>query len=141
MKLALLACVALLILAAGWVRLAPSDPARWHVFPDNADPRIPDYSTRNARLSHRSYPAPPSEVLARLDKTARATPRTTVLAGSIEDGMITYMSPAPRSGVFRTTQRRSHNPMTGAAPISSSTDAPATAQAISASTPNASRAG
>jgi uncharacterized protein (DUF1499 family) len=30
--------------------------------------------------------------LAKLDELAQATPRTTVLAGSVEDGMITYVT-------------------------------------------------
>ncbi|MEM9843514.1 MAG: DUF1499 domain-containing protein, partial [Pseudomonadota bacterium] len=32
------------------------------------------------------------ETLAALDEIARATPRTTILAGSVEDGIVTYVT-------------------------------------------------
>ncbi|MFP4328605.1 MAG: DUF1499 domain-containing protein [Paracoccaceae bacterium] len=74
-----------------WIRLAPSDPLRWHVAPavtDDAD--LPDGAKR------RVTGAGP-EALARLDAIARATPRTAVLAGSVAEGMVTYVT---RSRLF-----------------------------------------
>jgi uncharacterized protein (DUF1499 family) len=69
-----------------WVRLAPSDPAIWHVDPSTV-------TARNARNSFllrdgagADAPAlrlslPPAEVATRLDAAASATPRTSRLAG------------------------------------------------------------
>ena len=75
---------------SAFARLAPSDPEQWHVMPEGLQPgdeagsavrMVPDDGT----------------TLAQLDKIIRATPRTTVLAGSVEEGMITYIT---RSLVF-----------------------------------------
>lgn len=84
--------VGLLLLGgiSAYARLAPSDPVRWHVLPQGLQPgdgigsavrMVPDDGT----------------TLARLDQIIRATPRTTVLAGSVDEGMITYIT---RSLVF-----------------------------------------
>ena len=81
------------ILAVGlslYVRLAPSDPARWHRMP--------------AAVTNRDVVGGAMRVigageggLKRLDDIIRATPRTRVLAGSVGEGMITYVT---RSRVF-----------------------------------------
>ncbi|MFD0908877.1 DUF1499 domain-containing protein [Ruegeria arenilitoris] len=73
-----------------YVRLAPSDPARWHVpVVAEADRDLPGGVIRMVQTG--------PDGLARLDKMARATPRTTVLAGSVDEGLITYVT---RSRVF-----------------------------------------
>lgn len=77
------------IAMGAYVRLAPSDPTRWHVAPEGLDRDF-----RNGVV--RVVEAAPGG-LEQLDHIARATPRTTVLAGSIEEGMITYVT---RSRVF-----------------------------------------
>jgi hypothetical protein len=69
----------------GYVRLAPSDPAHWHVARDIARDRDLDGGVL------RVVEAGP-DGLARLDAVARTWPRTRVLAGSVEEGMITYVS-------------------------------------------------
>lgn len=76
----------LAVLALGaYVRLAPSDPAHWHVLPDGVEEGTGDgYALRRIEAT--------PETLAALDEIARATPRTTVLAGSVEDGMVTYVT-------------------------------------------------
>lgn len=75
---------------AAYVRLAPSDPGTWHVLPDGLRPG--DGPGSAVRV------VPDAEsALARLDEIIRATPRTSVLAGSVEEGMITYVT---RSAVF-----------------------------------------
>lgn len=80
---------------AGWVRLAPSDPARWHVDPLTVSER----NTRNSTLLRDGdgadgpavrLPQPPAEVAARLDAITAATPRTQVLAGQGE--FVTYVT-------------------------------------------------
>ena len=76
--------------AALYVRLAPSDPARWHSMPEmvsNGDFR--DGAARVVKAGENG--------LARLDRIIRDTPRTQVLAGSVQQGMVTYVT---RSRVF-----------------------------------------
>ena len=76
--------------AALYVRLAPSDPARWHSMPEmvsNGDFR--DGAARVVKAGENG--------LARLDRIIRDTPRSRVLAGSPDEGMITYVS---RSRIF-----------------------------------------
>ncbi|SEK45696.1 Protein of unknown function [Roseovarius azorensis] len=79
----------LVLIAAGlaYIRLAPSDVARWHDLPDGiSDQTLESGAMRRVRGD-----------LAALDAIIRDTPRTTVLAGSVEDGMVTYVT---RSRVF-----------------------------------------
>jgi uncharacterized protein (DUF1499 family) len=82
----LLSLVLLAVLGFGlWVRLAPSDPARWHVSVGDAGNR--DF----AGAVIRSIPSGPGD-MSRLDSIIRDTPRTTVLAGTPEEGMVTYIT-------------------------------------------------
>jgi hypothetical protein len=89
------AIAALLILADAWLRLAPVDVARWH-----ADIGAPGYAPpANAavfctRPGGRDAPdlTDPAALLAALDTIALATPRTQRLAGSPEDGRITWIT-------------------------------------------------
>lgn len=78
---------ALLVVAAlAYIRLAPSNPDTWHVsldFKDDADMR------GGAR---RIVIGATQEEFRRLDEIARATDRTEVLAGSVEEGRITYVT-------------------------------------------------
>lgn len=89
MKIAL-AIIGLIILGfAAYVRLAPSDPARWH--------RARDWArdwTEDRDLAGGAFRVITGDAadLARLDEIARATPRTRVLAGSAAEGMITYIT-------------------------------------------------
>lgn len=80
------------VASAVWVRVAPSDPAVWHV-----DPR-PGVSTgkpNEALLLPGQgapvYGVPPLDLAARLDAVAMAEPRTARLAGGPEDGFTTYV--------------------------------------------------
>jgi hypothetical protein len=87
--LVLLAVVAV----AAYVRLAPSDPARWHV--DLAAGGLPAHAhVFCIRPDNRYGPiaGDPTALLARLDALAMATPRTTRLAGSPEAGRITWVT-------------------------------------------------
>ena len=80
--------VLILIMVASfalWVRLAPSDPERWHVpltFDGNRD--LEGGAMRILRGQ--------ADRLADLDAIARATERTEVLAGTVEEGRITYVT-------------------------------------------------
>ncbi len=79
--LVLLAAVA----GALYIRLAPSDPARWHRMPDSFTPGdAPGQAMRRVEAGE--------DGLARLHRIVMDTPRTTVLAGSVADGMITYVT-------------------------------------------------
>jgi hypothetical protein len=71
---------------AAWVRFAPSDPARWHVAPE-----VTGDEDLTGGVKRRVAGAGP-EALRRFDAIARATPRTQVLAGSVAEGMVTYVT-------------------------------------------------
>lgn len=92
MILKLAAALLLAVLAAGaWVRLAPDDPARWHV-----DPAAAEGTGRPNEALLRGSDAPrlamaPAEALARLDAVAMAEPRVSRLAGDPADGFVTYV--------------------------------------------------
>lgn len=73
-----------------YVRLAPSEPEEWHVTLSELE--VGD----QAGGAVRRLPAE-DETLEKLDAIIRATPRTVVLAGSIEGARLTYVT---RSAVF-----------------------------------------
>lgn len=83
-----LSTLALLLLSGlfCYIRLAPSDPARWHTDPATGQ------SGPGSHALRQSYALPPAELLARLDAVALATPRTTRLAGSPESGRMTWIT-------------------------------------------------
>jgi len=89
---------AFLIIAAlglmAYIRLAPSDPARWHV-----DLAAPGFAPGGnwatfcpAAGSHFAPMGDAATVLSRLDAIAMATPHTTRLAGSPGEGRITWVT-------------------------------------------------
>ena len=90
--------VSLLLLGVGlvaYIRLAPSDGQIWHI-----DPTDPALRTGDGRFLVRdgadapspTYASPPEVVLARLAEIAVATPRTRILAGSPEEGRMTFQT-------------------------------------------------
>ncbi|GAB4299756.1 MAG: hypothetical protein Kow0058_15410 [Roseovarius sp.] len=90
LRLVLMVVLALLIGVALYVRNAPTDPARWHRMPDTVAPAdLPDGAVRVIEGGEAD--------LRRLHAIITATPRTRVLAGSPDQGMITYVT---RSAVF-----------------------------------------
>ncbi|MDP5216068.1 DUF1499 domain-containing protein [Ruegeria sp. 2205SS24-7] len=78
------------VVVLGYIRLAPSEVTEWHVAPVGDS----DADTRGSVL--RVLQAGP-EALKQFDEVARADPGTRVLAGSLDQGMITYIT---RSKVF-----------------------------------------
>lgn len=79
-----------------YIRIAPNDMIVLHVTP----PLIPPASSRDLPDSYevrRHVDMPPGALLSQLDKIILKTPRTSLLAGASEEGMITYMT---RSRVF-----------------------------------------
>lgn len=75
--------IAVLAILVGYVRLAPSDPAVWHGIPE-----------AEAELSSGVYRVMDGgpDGLARLADVALGTPRTTLLAGSVGTGMMTFVT-------------------------------------------------
>lgn len=74
-----------------YVRLAPSDPARWNVDPLAA----PDPGEGGVKLVPPEAPvfaASPQAVMEAFDAVAMATPRVTRLAGSVAEGQVTYVA-------------------------------------------------
>jgi uncharacterized protein (DUF1499 family) len=91
----IMALAAVLLIAAGmlWVRLAPVDPDRWHLsLTADLAPACGE-GIEAAAASARAactLPLPPAAALTRLDAIAMAFPRTRRLAGSAEEGRITW---------------------------------------------------
>ena len=85
--------IAVLVLAAlglGYIRLAPSEPARWHVaVPGDADVDVPGGAVRVIAAG--------PEALAAAANYMQDLPRTRLLAGSVAEGRLTYVT---RSLVF-----------------------------------------
>ncbi|MEL7125249.1 MAG: DUF1499 domain-containing protein [Pseudomonadota bacterium] len=78
--------IAVLVIAVlGYVRLAPSDLDRWHVPVDASTSR--DDTGGAIRVLSTDEGA-----MARVDAAARDLPRTQVLAGSVAEGRITYIT-------------------------------------------------
>jgi len=71
--------------ALAFVRLAPTDPARWHT-------AIPETSSRNMTGCAIRVTKVGPEALARVDAVARDLPRTQAIAGSVDEGRITYVT-------------------------------------------------
>ncbi|AJE47383.1 DUF1499 domain-containing protein [Celeribacter indicus] len=74
------------------IRLAPTDPARWHVDPFAAA----DPGRRGAKRLL-AVPHPPAEALAQIDAVAATWPRTRHIAGSAGEGRMSYVT---RSGFW-----------------------------------------
>lgn len=77
----------ILLVAAGlaYVRLAPGDPARWHLPVDATTDAETDNSATRVLAAE-------AEALTRADAHMRGLPRTEVLAGSVGEGRITYVT-------------------------------------------------
>jgi len=82
--------VLIVVALLAYVRLAPTDVARWH------QPVAADSSADLTGGAIRVTQTDPA-ALERVDAAARALPRTRVLAGSVEGGRITYVT---RSAAF-----------------------------------------
>lgn len=89
-----LVIVVVVVAFAAWVRLAPTDPAAWHVDPAAAEPGPGRFVVKpeGGDTDGPLLEMPPQEALAALDAIARATRRTRVIAGSVEEGRITYLT-------------------------------------------------
>lgn len=90
MRLVLIAVLSVLIGLGFYVRLAPSDPERWHRMPDGVSMPDPEGGAMRAIEGE-------ADELQRLHAIIVETARTRVLAGSVAEGMVTYVT---RSRVF-----------------------------------------
>ena len=81
--------IPLLVIAILWlyIRLAPSDPARWHVDPDKAV--APPKGSYRTELT---VPLPPEDALQAFATAALDTPRTRTLARGVGEGRITFVT-------------------------------------------------
>jgi len=92
------ALLALLILGfAAYVRLAPSDPDLWHVFLPTTATATEDCAAgvvpgRGSATAACLVTLTKEEALQKLDSIAMSTPRTTRLAGSWQQGRITWIT-------------------------------------------------
>ena len=78
-----------------YVRLAPSDPLVWHIDPVSAPlPTIGGWLVRpdGGNATSPIWSGDTTATLAAFDAIAMATPRTTRLAGSVDEGRITYVT-------------------------------------------------
>lgn len=94
MRTVLILIVLAVIGLLAYIRLAPSDPATWHTDPLAAGPGMNHFVVKpeGGDIPGPVLTVSPAEALSALDAIARATPRTTVLAGSVEEGRITYVT-------------------------------------------------
>ena len=85
MRMIFWAVVLVVVGGLAWIRLAPSDPAVWHVDPKvTADQDLATGVRRRIPSGDGTFEA--------LERLILATPRTEVLAGSVEDGKVTYVT-------------------------------------------------
>jgi hypothetical protein len=84
------AALAAILAFAAFVRLAPSDPAAWHL------PVVAEGPPGEVAVAEGSatlwLQGDGAALLAQLDALALATPRTTRLAGSLAEGRITWIT-------------------------------------------------
>jgi len=80
---------------AGYVRFAPYDAARWHVA--SSRNAIGDYSGMNTFEAVRGMSAAPVDILRALETVILNDPRTQMMSGQVEDGIVTYQT---RSRLF-----------------------------------------
>lgn len=72
----------LLVALAVWARVAPTEPGDWHAIPET----VPHRHAANSDLRE------VDGSLADLDEIIQATDRTQVVAGSVDEGMVTYVT-------------------------------------------------
>ena len=85
-------------LLVAFVRLAPDDPARWNIPVSDASPAVAGPCAMQVHLAPKGakatclVPGDPATALGRLNAAALAAPRTTALAGTPQQGRMTWVS-------------------------------------------------
>ncbi len=82
--------VVLLLVLLTYIRLAPTDPAKWHGISDRKG--LGDHPSTGGFMAVRRVTASQDEVLSAVRDVALATDRTQLIAGSVEDGMMTFQT-------------------------------------------------
>lgn len=93
MRVLALGFALILVLIVGlmaYVRLAPINAADWHRLPDVTGPG--DTTGAGSFVAVRRIAAPADQVLAAVEQAAMATPRTTLLAGNLTEGLMTFQT-------------------------------------------------
>jgi hypothetical protein len=91
--------LAVLLGGMAWVRLAPLDPADWHLDPELVAPRTSpnEYRHPPAGTAPDVWATDPVTLADRMIDAALAEPRTRVMAGGPETGLVTLVQ---RSALF-----------------------------------------
>jgi len=84
------AVLAIIIAAAAFVRMAPSDQGRWHKAASFQG--VEEKRGKSFYIWRQAVSDDATTRLAALDQIARSEPRTTLLAGSLADKQLTYVS-------------------------------------------------
>jgi len=92
-----LALLSVPLLLWAYVRFAPSDPQRWHVDPAaTPDPQSPNFARVRASAIRFAEPAP--VIAERVHAQMLTLPRTQLLAGSMAEGHMTFITRSRRIG-------------------------------------------
>ena len=78
------------VLLTAFFRLAPSDLSKWHVAVLAVEGE--EIQTGGILIRSKNFDVEPADLLDRLQEVALETPRTSVLAGNVEEGRITFIS-------------------------------------------------
>ena len=90
MRMIVLLVLGVIVAAIVYVRLAPHNTQAVHV---QTEPRgAGDYPSEGGFMAVRQITAPPADVLQALTQVAMATDRTEPLAGTVDDGMVTFVT-------------------------------------------------
>lgn len=81
-----------------WLRFSPLDRDVWHVDPAVSDAGGED-GVRFVGLDAPRYPADAEEVLETFAAIAREEPRTRVLEGAVDEGLMTFVARSPVLGL------------------------------------------
>lgn len=96
MKTAFLIILSLAVLGAlalqAWVRLSPVDAARWHVPLEMPEEGPGDWPAQNGHRAVFAAPVGVPEAWDLIEALLSDVPRTGVLAGSAEDGRLTFVT-------------------------------------------------
>lgn len=92
MKSTLILALLLFALIQGVVRLVPLDVAARHKMPEMPEPGTGTWSERDGVHVALDLEASPGELLGRFDALVAKSPRTKQFAGSVNEGLITYVT-------------------------------------------------
>ncbi|NSX55501.1 DUF1499 domain-containing protein [Parasulfitobacter algicola] len=90
MKIVFLLVIVLIACGLLYIRFAPSEEAKWHT---SSYPMVPgDHASEGGFAKVMFIDAAPQDALVEMDRIIMETPRTTRLAGTTDQGMVTYVT-------------------------------------------------